>query len=102
MNEPIKAGDECIVVNGASGPRNQVNLGRRVVVLALQGEHSRFGRIWLCRSQDDQPFERIDGIYAEERDLKPSLADFAASWLRKPDPIPPKETTTDRTKEVTA
>lgn len=40
MNEPIKCGDDCIVVGGL-GRQKSPNLGKRVKVLSSQGEHSQ-------------------------------------------------------------
>lgn len=98
MTEPIKAGDDCVVVGGALGARKQPNQGREVVVMSLRGEHSEFGRIWRCRSKDGLPFVRQDP-YAHQG-VPADQADFAASWLQKPDAPPAAPTTTVRDLEV--
>lgn len=85
VSEPIKAGDDCLVVGGAIGK----NLGRTVRVISLQGEHSKLGRIWRCAASNLMQF---DGSYND-------WADFAVSWLQKIDGVKPKET---RTEELTA
>lgn len=79
MSEPIKAGDLAEVVGGL-GRSKSPNLGLRVKVLSLQGEHSQHGRIWRCEGagvkQMNDAGQYIDTGYA----------DFASSWLRKIDP----------------
>lgn len=100
MNEPIKSGDECIIVNGATGPRCQVNLGRRVIVGTMRGEHSRFGRIWRCVSLDGKPFLRVDGCFVDDGCIGGNEADFASAWLQKAEPIPPGATSTRRELET--
>ena len=47
MQEPIKSGDLCEVVSGSFGEKSP-NVGKRVTVINLVGEHSEFGRIWRC------------------------------------------------------
>lgn len=79
--EPIKAGDLCEVVDGATG-KSSPNLGLIVRVLSYAGDHSKFGRIWRCEAE-----------YAELNqpgvDTPPGTADFAQTWLRKiQDPKP--------------
>lgn len=81
MNEPIKAGDPCIVIAGALG-MDGPNVGKRVVVEHLQGEHSQFGRIWRCVG--------VKGVQlVSEYGALGSHADFAQSWLRKLPPVGP-------------
>ena len=46
MRKPIQKGDLCEVVAGL-GREKSPNIGLRVKVVALQGEHSRHGRVWL-------------------------------------------------------
>lgn len=88
MTEPIKSGDGCLVISGATQSRSPLNLGRRVTVLSLQGDHSRFGRIWRCVTTDGKPLERIMGCHADES-IPDNTADFAASWLQKATGLPP-------------
>lgn len=78
MSEPIKSGDQCVVVAGALGHQGP-NIGKRVKVGSVQGEHSFFGRIWRCHG---------DGL-TSEFGATGGQADFATSWLRKlPDQKP--------------
>ncbi|WP_159053640.1 hypothetical protein [Variovorax sp. PMC12] len=78
MNEPIKAGDMCEVIDGLKG-KESPNLGLVVKVVACVGEHSKFGRIWRCDAEfaaRGQPGKDVPG----------GVADFAQSWLKK---LPP-------------
>lgn len=81
MNEPIKSGDRCEVIAGALGDKGP-NVGKRVTVGQLRGEHSEYGRIWRCHGE---------GLVTEFGALG-NEADFAQSWLRKlpPSEVPPK------------
>lgn len=81
MSEPIKAGDQCEIVEGALGTKGP-NIGKRVRVLALRGEHSVHGRIWRVQGSG------LVSEYGAEGDT----IDCAQSWLRKlpPDTTPPK------------
>jgi hypothetical protein len=108
MKEPIKAGDECIVIGGALGARSR-NIGRRVIAVSSDGQEllmntpdgvKNFGRIWRCRTKDGGAFIRHDPF--AHYDVPPNQADFAASWLQKADPedLPGVKTETD--KELTA
>lgn len=94
MNEPIKAGDRCEVVDGLNG-KDSPNIGLIVKVLQVQGEHSKFGRIWRCEAE-----YAVRG--QEGKNVPGGQADFAQSWLRKlpPDAAPPQAVNTER--EVTA
>jgi hypothetical protein len=76
MSEPIKSGDRCEVVAGELGLEGP-NIGKRVVVRSLRGEHSVFGRIWLCEGA---------GL-TTEFGATGTQCDFAQSWLRK---LPPE------------
>jgi hypothetical protein len=96
MTEPIKAGDECVVIGGALGTRS-MNLNRRVIVMGRNGEElvlhtpegfKSFGQVWRCRSKDGLPFIRHDPMAFP--DVPRDQADFAAAWLQKADPLPPK------------
>ena len=77
MNDPIKSGDRCEVIAGALGDKGP-NVGKRVTVGSLRGEHSEFGRIWRCHGE---------GLVTEFGALG-NEADFAQAWLRK---LPPSE-----------
>lgn len=88
MTEPIKSGDECVVVGGAlegKGP----NLGKRVTVKQLRGEHSVHGRIWRCTGPD----------IVTEYGAIGGEADFAQAWLQKADPLPPTTVNTHQERE---
>lgn len=76
MNEPIKSGDLCEVIGGALG-NSGPNIGKRVTVGQLRGDHSVHGRIWRCRGE---------GLVTEYGALG-NEADFGQAWLRK---LPPE------------
>jgi hypothetical protein len=78
MNEPIKSGDRCEVIAGALGDKGP-NVGKKVTVGQVRGEHSEFGRIWRCHGE---------GLVTEYGALG-NEADFAQAWLRK---LPPEGT----------
>ena len=77
----IKAGDECIVINGL-GQGKSPNIGQRVRVVSLQGEHSRWGRIWRCEG------EGLKQLGDAGNYLSKGWADFPAAWLQKTDGTP--------------
>lgn len=81
MSEPIKQGDLCEVVGGL-GRGKSPNVGLRVRVDQLRGEHSQLGRIWRCAGEGVQQLSDA-GTY-----VVTGWADFAASWLRK---LPPDQ-----------
>lgn len=87
--EPIKKGDECIVV-GALGRHKSPNIGKRVVVGEFQGEHSQHGRIVRCTGEGIVQLTD-SGSYQDT-----GWADFAVAWLQKADPQAPKDTVTDK------
>jgi len=94
MNEPIKAGDDCLVVGGL-GRSKSPNIGKRVKVASAQGEHSRYGRVWRCTG------EGVCQLGDAGNYVVTGWADFPVSWLQKIDPLAPKQSTTTD-KEVTA
>jgi hypothetical protein len=81
MSEPIKSGDLCFIVCGALGDKGP-NIGKKVAVGKVQGEHSKFGRIWRVHGQN---LVTEFGASGEELDC-------AASWLRKIEPGSNQET----------
>lgn len=95
MNEPIKAGDRCEVIDGLQG-KDSPNIGLIVIPRQYVGDHSKFGRIWRCEAEYSER-----GQIGTDK-VPPGMADFAQSWLRKlpPDKTPDQGVTTDR--EVTA
>lgn len=95
MKKPIQKGDLCEVVAGL-GREKSPNIGLRVTVVALQGEHSRHGRVWRCEGPGVKQLTDT-GTYIEV-----GWADFPVSWLRKiePPPAPPKQA--ESKKEVVA
>lgn len=114
MKEPIKSGDECIVVGGAMARSR--NAGRRVIVMHQNGDAAigkgelithgpegfvNHGIVWRCRSVDGKPFIRLDGDAIKTAALA-DQADFAQSWLQKADPLPPVTTHTTKDDEVTS
>lgn len=84
MKEPIKSGDRAHIVAGVLGDKGP-NVGKAVTVGKLQGEHSKFGRIWRVHGE---------GLVTELGFIVTEL-DCAASWLRKiePPPLPGVATT---------
>lgn len=114
MNEPIKAGDTCIIVSGALGPDRCLNRGREVIVmhrngtapiargeLVLHGPDGfvNHGPVWRVRTKDGKPLRRIDGDELKSP-VPPDQCDCAQNWLQKADPLPPKTTATDKTLEL--
>jgi len=89
MSEPIKSGDDCLVVGGALKGKSP-NIGKRVRVVSMQGEHSTLGRIWRCTGDALMQF---DGSVS-------GFADFPASWLEKSTPDAPPLRSTTRQMEV--
>lgn len=83
MDEPIKAGDVCLVVD-AIGQHKSPNTGKTVRVVSFHGEHSRFGRIWRCVGKDIMQLNN-NGEY-----MNTGWADFAQAWLQKIKPEPEK------------
>lgn len=79
MSTPIQAGDDAEVIGGL-GQHKSPNLGLRVKVVSLRGEHSRLGRIWRCTGVGIKQLTDAGG-YVETGE-----ADFAAVWLRKIEP----------------
>lgn len=78
MREPIKSGDIADIVEGALGTMGP-NIGKRVRVGLLQGEHSVHGRIWRVHG---------DGLTTEYGATGSEL-DCAQAWLRKVEPDAP-------------
>lgn len=70
----IKTGDIATVINSIDG----ASVGITVVVGEYQGEHSKYGRIWRCKSKDTIVTEF--GGFGNE-------ADFAEDWLMKIDDL---------------
>lgn len=91
MNEPIKAGDLCEVIDGLQG-RNSPNLGLVVRVSRYVADHTKFGRIFRCKAE----YATIGYAGSKNPDLLPGEADFAQSWLKK---LPP-ETPPVKAKEI--
>ena len=75
MIEPIKSGDRATIIAGALGDKGP-NVGKSITVGTLQGEHSKFGRIWRVHGQ---------GLVTEFGGVG-TWCDCAASWLRKIEP----------------
>ena len=76
MKEPIKAGDDCLVIGGL-GQKKSPNLGLRVKALSIRGEHSRFGRVWRCEGAGVKQMTDA-GSYVDT-----GWADFPTDWLQK-------------------
>ncbi|CAH0350352.1 hypothetical protein [Aquabacterium sp. CECT 9606] len=88
--KPIQAGDHAEIIEGALGTKGP-NVGKKVRVVCLRGEHSEHGRIWKVEGQ---------GLISEYGAVGTTV-DCAQSWLRK---IEPPEETSDNSveKEVDA
>jgi hypothetical protein len=92
--KPIQAGDIAEVIQGL-GRSKSPNIGKRVRVVSMQGEHSQHGRIWRCTGDGIQQLSDA-GTY-----ITTGWADFPATWLHKIEPEG-TNTTTSTSKEVTA
>lgn len=79
MKEPIKSGDDCLVVGGVLRAKSP-NVGKTVRVVSLQGEHSTLGRVWQCAGEK---LVQFDGSIS-------TFADFPVAWLQKVEGIEPK------------
>jgi hypothetical protein len=97
MSEPLKAGDLAEVIN-ALGRGKSPNIGLRVKVLSLQGEHSQYGRVWRCENPDLVQYDDMGGY------VKKGWADIPGVWLKKinPDVPPPESINTTEDREITA
>jgi hypothetical protein len=86
MTEPVKAGDDCLVIDGLAQHKSP-NVGQRVRVVALRGEHSKLGRIWRCEGESICQLHPETGAF-----VVTGYADFPAAWLKKikPDAPPAK------------
>ena len=93
MKEPIKAGDNCEVIQGL-GRGKSPNIGKIVKVLSHQGEHSVHGRIWRCEG-DLVIFDDMGAF------IKSNWADFPQAWLRKIEPDTPEGKSIEEKKELT-
>lgn len=71
----VKQGDLAEVVQSIDGH----SVGMIVQVTQFMGEHSQYGPIWRCRSNDD---------IVTEYGAVGKTADFADDWLR---PLKPKQ-----------
>ncbi len=91
MSEPIKSGDHAIIIEGAPGTTGP-NVGKRVRVGLLQGEHSVYGRIWRVHGE---------GLTTEYGAAGTEL-DCAQSWLKKIEPPAPPPVSTTTRDEITA
>ena len=83
MNEPLKAGDLAIVIDGLNGLESP-NINKIVTVGKLIGEHSRLGRMRHCVGPD------IIQMDAAGQYIKTGNADFPIAWLKKIEPPPLK------------
>lgn len=83
MNEPIKFGDKCVVVNGMTRHKSP-NIGKLVTVGGVRGEHSVYGRVFRCEGEGVVQLDENSGEYVQM-----NWADFPACWLQK---VPPNGT----------
>lgn len=79
MREPIKSGDQCLVVGGMTN-RKSPNLGLTVSVRELRGDHSRLGRVWRCYG------EQVCQMNDTGDFIVMGWADFPEAWLQKIEP----------------
>lgn len=93
MNQPIQAGDLCVVLRGYTGI-NSPNVGLIVKVVSRIYECPELGVLWRCEAQYGTRV-RDDRI-----EVPTGYMDFAQDWLKKiePPPLPAEKTK----KEVTA
>jgi hypothetical protein len=92
MSEPIKANDLCEVIGGL-GRGKSPNIGKRVIAVTMQGEHSQWGRVWRCAG------EGIVQLGDAGNYVVVGWADFPTAWLRKIEP-PKLSTKTETQKTV--
>ena len=85
MQEPIKSGDECLVISGVFGDKSP-NVGKKVKVVNLVGEHSEYGRIWRC----------VGSQLTTEFGAVGTESQFAQSWLQKMPPVSPNNNVTQK------
>ncbi len=93
MKQPIKCGDQALVVSGL-GRHKSPNIGLTVTVGQRAGEHSLHGVIWHCTG------EGIKQLTDSGEYVTTHAGDFAAYWLQKIEPPPSKDST--RRKALTA
>ena len=92
MNEPIKTGDPCRVIQGFAQGKSP-NVGLTVTVGAAQGEHSRFGRVVRITGEGIKQMDDAGNF------VTTGWADIPVAWLEKIDPV---KTKTLNEKETTA
>ncbi|MBA4110616.1 MAG: hypothetical protein C0487_13605 [Leptothrix sp. (in: Bacteria)] len=73
--KPIQAGDHAEIIEGALGTKGP-NVGKKVRVVCLRGEHSEHSRIWKVEGE---------GLISEYGAMGTTV-DCAQSWLRKIEP----------------
>lgn len=86
--KPIQAGDHAEIIEGALGTKGP-NVGKKVRVVILRGEHSEHGRIWKVEGE---------GLISEYGAVGTTV-DCAQSWLRKIEP-PEVSSDTEAKKEL--
>lgn len=91
MNEPIRSGDAAEIIAGALGATGP-NVGKRVRVGMLRGEHSQHGRIWRVHGE---------GLVTEYGAVGTEV-DCAQAWLRKIEPPKGPGQAASTRREVTA
>jgi len=90
MSTPIQSGDQAEIIAGALGDKGP-NVGKKVRVGLLRGEHSKFGRIWRVHGE---------GLITEYGAVGNEV-DCAAVWLRKIEPPKQPDSAIVRSKETT-
>lgn len=91
MNQPIKAGDVCLVVDGL-GQGKSPNVGKVVVVgqriYGAHGmDHTRFGPVVRCKG------EGVVQLGDAGEYVVTGWADFPTAWLKRIEPPKTKSTT---------
>lgn len=89
MNEPIKKGDLCVIINGYNGEQSP-NIGKIVTVGNIAIEHPLFGAMVEIHGVDLIIENRPSG----------GKCNIPKKWLKKIDP--PKQASPSPAKEVTA
>lgn len=72
------SGALCKVIGGVDG----INVGKTVRIASLQGEHSKYGRIWRCTAHECALVTEYGAVGC--------AADFAQDWLEVIPPIAAK------------
>lgn len=89
MTSPIKRGDLADIIEGALG-KTGPNIGKRVTVGYLLGQHSEHGNIWSVSGEN---------LMSEYGAIGPTTQ-CAQKWLKKVEPPIPPLKQQEQTKEL--